>query len=151
MGLYHTFQGGCPGKGDYVADTPAVADPNFGCPDEIDSCPSDGMGNDMTWNFMDYTDDACMNTFTTGQYNRMQRQWDSYRSGTRTDDKEKYGGLSEVVFWVLVSLGIVVVLVISGVGVWFAIEKKGCGANASSDTHAANTDGGTVLAMTEKA
>lgn len=49
---------------------------------EIDSCPDDGQGNDMTWNFMDYVDDACMNTFTNGQFLRAQNQWDAHRYDT---------------------------------------------------------------------
>ena len=52
LGLYHTFQGGCGGSGDQVADTPEVNSPNYGCPGEVDSCPSDGQGPDMTDNFM---------------------------------------------------------------------------------------------------
>jgi len=31
---------------------------------------------------MDYTDDLCMNHFTQGQFKRMQRQWDIYRSSS---------------------------------------------------------------------
>src|SRR5690606_38956071 len=31
LGLFHTFEGGCSGAGDQVADTPPVASPNYGC------------------------------------------------------------------------------------------------------------------------
>lgn len=79
LGLYHTFQGGCSGNGDYCDDTPAVSSPNYGCPGVVDSCPDD-PGNDMTNNFMDYTNDACMDAFTTDQNERMLSHWNSYRA-----------------------------------------------------------------------
>lgn len=56
---------------DHVDDTPLHYTFNFGCPEPNKISLCDGS-IEMTMNFMDYTDDACMYMFTKGQALRMQ-------------------------------------------------------------------------------
>jgi len=55
-------------KMDFVSDTPLQNGPTTFCPSHPQvSCSA----NKMFMNYMDYTDDACMNVFTQGQVDRM--------------------------------------------------------------------------------
>ncbi|MFZ9777749.1 MAG: M43 family zinc metalloprotease [Schleiferiaceae bacterium] len=67
LNLYHTFQNGC-GFGDQCADTPPVSTSSTGCNPNQNTCTIDSPDlPDMIENYMDYTDDGCMNTFTLDQ------------------------------------------------------------------------------------
>ncbi len=72
---------GCSGS-DYVQDTPNQASENYGCPTHPSkTCSNDG---DMFQNFMDYTNDACMNLFTEGQVTRMRAAINTSRASLIT-------------------------------------------------------------------
>ncbi|WP_452598134.1 M43 family zinc metalloprotease [Pontimicrobium sp. MEBiC01747] len=67
LNLRHIWgDGGC-GVDDFVSDTPTSDAPNYGCTPSHSSCGS----TDMVQNYMDYSDDACMNLYTQGQIDRM--------------------------------------------------------------------------------
>ncbi len=68
LNLRHIWgDGGC-GVDDFVSDTPKSDAANYGCATGHVSCGT----TDMVENYMDYSDDACMNLYTLGQKNRMQ-------------------------------------------------------------------------------
>lgn len=56
---------------DMVDDTPKQGNFTSGCPTTFRSSCSNGTQGDMYMNYMDYTNDACLNMFTEGQKQRM--------------------------------------------------------------------------------
>jgi gliding motility-associated-like protein len=74
LGLRHIWgdETDCNGT-DYVDDTPPQAANTSGCPTHPQkSCPKDNPMNEMFQNYMDLTNDNCLNLFTEGQVSRMQ-------------------------------------------------------------------------------
>jgi PKD repeat protein len=74
LGLLHTFQGGCSGGffGEGIDDTPPVAEANYSCSFNANSCTNDVPDlPDQVENYMDYANGNCMNMFTIGQKARM--------------------------------------------------------------------------------
>src|SRR5688572_3309303 len=71
FGLRHIWgddDGACNGAGDYVDDTPNQGNSSDGCP----SHPQIGCNvKTMFQNYMDYTNDVCMNLYTNQQVERM--------------------------------------------------------------------------------
>jgi hypothetical protein len=71
LGLRHIWgDGGCT-VDDFCADTPTAGAPNYNCV-TVNSC-NDGPGDlpDQIQNYMDYTNDTCMDRFTQNQKDRM--------------------------------------------------------------------------------
>lgn len=56
---------------DFVGDTPNHNTANYSCPSYPHYSTCSGAPVEMTMNYMDYTDDACMYMFTAGQKTRM--------------------------------------------------------------------------------
>ena len=56
---------------DLVDDTPTHQEANYGCPNYPQESCNNGPDGDLFMNYMDYTNDACMYMFTTGQRTRM--------------------------------------------------------------------------------
>jgi hypothetical protein len=73
---------------DYCNDTPEHSGSNYGCPNypSTSSCNGNGSNGDMFMNYMDYTDDNCMNMFTQDQKNRMIASINTSRSGLLTSN-----------------------------------------------------------------
>ncbi|KAJ3090857.1 hypothetical protein HK102_002458 [Quaeritorhiza haematococci] len=94
LGLFHTFQGGCSYPNDGITDTVPQKFPSEGCPIGQKTCTRDdflrdqqhiferadlNVTQDPIHNFMDYSDDACMNEFTPGQAEKMRTEWTTFR------------------------------------------------------------------------
>ncbi|WP_020536232.1 M43 family zinc metalloprotease [Lewinella cohaerens] len=67
LNLRHIWGDGNCNVDDFVSDTPTSDAANYGCATGHVSCST----VDMVQNYMDYSDDACMNLYTAGQKTRM--------------------------------------------------------------------------------
>ena len=71
---------------DYCNDTPLHNTENYGCPSYPHLSTCSGTPIEMTMNYMDYTDDACMNMFSQDQKTRMIAAINTSRSGLLTSN-----------------------------------------------------------------
>ena len=75
LNLEHLWGSGWGSCGnDNVNDTPTQKEENYGCqafPHNANSCNTTNSNGDMFMNYMDYSNDGCMNMFTQGQKTRM--------------------------------------------------------------------------------
>ena len=87
--LYHIWgdDGGACSGSDQVSDTPNQADASSGCYTfpHTDACTTTSPGI-MFMNYMDYTDDNCLNMFTQGQAARMISAINSFYPSLLTSD-----------------------------------------------------------------
>lgn len=87
LNLNHTFQScdgaNCATSGDRVCDTPSANTAAYGCPTlgTVSGC----VDTQLTMNYMDYTDDACMYMFTAGQVTRMLAWYNSIKNQLSTN------------------------------------------------------------------
>lgn len=86
---------------DGVTDTPQQKGENYGCPAYPQTTQSGGRCNtsdpsSMFMNYMDYTDDNCMNAFTQGQKTRMLAAINGARSGLLTSNGCGPAGITPV-------------------------------------------------------
>jgi hypothetical protein len=88
----------CSGS-DQVSDTPNQGSENYGCPTfpNTDNCATSSPGV-MSMNYMDYTDDACMYFFTTGQKTRMWAALNGSRLSIQTSNVCTPVGISPNLF-----------------------------------------------------
>lgn len=76
---------------DFVGDTPVHNTSNGGCPAHPHYSTCSGSPVEMTMNYMDYTDDACMYMFSQGQKTRMRAVLEG--SGSRSSLQSSPGCL----------------------------------------------------------
>jgi hypothetical protein len=77
---------------DQVTDTPTQQTSNYGCPTFPHVTCSNGTSGDMFMNYMDYTDDGCMQMFSSGQGDRMDALFAA--GGSRTSLLTSQGGVA---------------------------------------------------------
>jgi len=88
LDLYHIWGDdgtACSGS-DNINDTPNQGGSSAGCPSAPNSCSNGGYGGDMYVNYMDYSDDDCLNMFTYWQYRRMYATLYNSRNSLRSSN-----------------------------------------------------------------